>query len=168
MKVLFFVLLTFFLIVLQSIVLPSFFWFEYCFDLLIIEILFLSFIASRHTVIFVIIIIGCIMDSISGVPFSYHIFSYLWIYIMVYIVRLFVFDQSITFILITSSVSLIIQQMFILFSIFLDQGRDYLFALDFTLLLEQTLLGFVFIPVGLWLVNIVWLSWNSMSAAMNR
>ncbi len=40
MKALFFIILTLFLMILQSIVLPSFAWFDQSFDLLIIDILF--------------------------------------------------------------------------------------------------------------------------------
>jgi hypothetical protein len=168
MKILFFIFLTFFLMILQSTVFPSFLWFENCFDLLIIEILFLSFIASRHSMIFAIIAIGCIMDSISGVPFGYHIFSYLWIYAMVYISRLLVFEKSIIFVLIMSIVSVFIQHVLLLFSIFINQGSDYLLGFNFAVLIKQTFWGFIFIPLSIWIVKLLWIRWNSLTVLMHK
>lgn len=168
MKALFIIFLTFFLIILQSTVFPYFSWFDQCFDLLIIDILFLSLIASRHSMIFAVIVVGCAMDSISGVPFYYHVFSYLWIYIMVNIVRQLFFDQSFLFILIISFISVIIQHVLLLFSIFINSGHDFSLEFDFGLLIKQTLWGFIFIPLSLWVINIFWLRWNLMAKLMHK
>ncbi len=168
MKALFLIFLTFFLIILQSTVFPYFSWFDQCFDLLIIDILFLSLIASRYSMIFAVIAVGCAMDSISGVPFYYHVFSYLWIYIMVNIVRLLFFDQSVLFILIISFISVIIQHVLLLFSIFINNGNDFSLGFDFSLLVKQTFWGFIFIPLSLWIINILWLHWNSMAKLMHK
>jgi len=159
MNALFFIILTIFLIVLQTIVLPSFSWFAQCFDLLIIDILFLSLISSHYSMIAAVIIIGCIMDSISGVPFCYHIFSYLWIYIIVYLVKQLLFQKSIIFIFIISLVSVFIQQGLLLFSVFVNQGSNTIWTFDFGLLIRQAFWGFVFIPPGIWLVNVCWQNW---------
>lgn len=168
MKALFLIILTFFLIILQSTVFPYFSWFDQCFDLLIIDILFLSLIASRHSMIFAVIVVGCAMDSISGVPFYYHVFSYLWIYIMVNIVRQLFFDQSFLFILIISFISVIIQHVLLLFLIFINSGNDFSLEFDFGLLIKQTLWGFIFIPLSIWVINIFWLRWNSMAKLMHK
>ena len=168
MKALFLITLTLFLIVLQSTVFPYFSWFDQCFDLLIIDILFLSLIASRHSMIFAVIVIGCAMDSISGVPFYYHVFSYLWIYIMVNIVRLLFFDQSVLFILIISFISVIIQHVLLLFSIFINNGNDFSLGFDFSLLIKQTFWGFLVIPLSIWAINNFWIYWNYMTKLMHR
>jgi rod shape-determining protein MreD len=168
MKALFLITLTFLLIILQSTVFPYFSWFDQCFDLLIIDILFLSLIASRHSMIFAIIAVGCAMDSISGVPFYYHVFSYLWIYIMVNIVRQLFFDQRVLFILIISFISVIIQHVLLLFSIFINNGNDFSLEFDFNLLIKQTLWGFIFIPLSIWIINIFWLRWKYMTKLMRK
>ncbi len=168
MKALFLITLTFLLIILQSTVFPYFLWFDQCFDLLIIDILFLSLIASRHSMIFAIIAVGCAMDSISGVPFYYHVFSYLWIYIMVNIVRQLFFDQRVLFILIISFISVIIQHVLLLFSIFINNGNDFSLEFDFNLLIKQTLWGFIFIPLSIWIINIFWLRWKYMTKLMRK
>ena len=168
MKSLFIITLTLFFIILQSVVFPNFSWFEQCFDLLIIDILFLSIIASRHSMIIAIIFIGCIMDSISGVPFAYHILSYLWIYIMVFAVKQLLFGQSVIFVISISLISVIIQHLLLLLSIFINQGYDYLLKFDSSFLIKQTFWGFVFIPLGIWLINILWVRWNEMIKLMRK
>ncbi|WP_457551803.1 hypothetical protein [Desulfobacula sp.] len=159
MNTVFFIFLTLFLIIIQTIVLPSFSWFAQCFDLLIIEILFLSFISSRHTMAFAIIIIGCIMDSISGVPFFFHIFSYLWIYIIVQMFKLLLFQKSTVFILIISIVSVLIQHGLLLFLVFVNQEDNTIWKFNFSLMIRQVFWGFIFIPPGIWLVNICYHNW---------
>ncbi|MEN8210381.1 MAG: hypothetical protein ABFR31_01575 [Thermodesulfobacteriota bacterium] len=168
MKALFLIILTFFLIILQSIIFPYFSWFDQCFDLLIIDVLFLSLIASRHSMIFAVIVVGCAMDSISGVPFSYHIFSYLWIYIMVNIVRQLFSDQSVLFIILISIISVIIQHVLLLFSIFINNSQDFFLEFDFGLLIKQTFWGFLFIPLSIWVINMFWYRWNSMAKLMQK
>jgi len=158
MNALFFIFLTFFLIVIQTVVLPSFSWFAYCFDLLIINVLFLSLISNHYSMIFVIIIIGCVMDSISGVPFCYHVFSYLWIYLIVYIAKQLLFQRSLVFLLIISILSIAIQHGLLFFSLFVSPG-DIDLNIDLTLLIRQIFLGLALIPPGIWLVNISWRNW---------
>lgn len=159
MNALFFIMLTFFLIVLQTIIFPSFSWFSQCFDLLIIDVLFLSLWASHLSMVLAIIIIGCIMDSISGSPFCFHIFSYLWIYLIVYLGKQLVFKQSIIFILILSIVSVLIQHGLLLFSVFVRQGADTIWEFDFGLLAKQMFWAFIFIPPAIWFVNVCRQNW---------
>lgn len=168
MNVIFFIIFTLFLIILQTVVLPSFSWFAQCFDLLIIDILFLSLISSHYSIVAAIIMIGCIMDSISGVPFCYHVFSYLWIYIIVFIVKQLLFKQSIIFILIISIVSVSIQHILLLFSVFVLQGHNTILSFDFGLLIRQAFWGFVFIPPSIWLVNVFWKKWIFVTKSMKK
>ena len=168
MNAVFFVLFTGVLIILQTIVLPSFDWFSQCFDLMIINVLFLSLVSSHYAMVFAIILIGCIMDSVSGVPFCLHIFSYVWIYIIVYLVKQFLFKQSIIFILIISIVSVVIQQGLYVFSIFINHGSHTIRYIDLGLLIRQVFWGFVFIPLGIWLVTICRQNWVLVTKTMGK
>jgi len=159
MKIAFFIILTVFLIILQTIIFPSFFGFDQCFDLVIIEILFLSFISVHYSMVLAIIFIGCVMDSISGVPFFYHIFSYVWIYIIVQMAKQLLFQRSTLFVFIISIVSIFIQQGFLLFSIFVNQGGNAIWEFNFGRLIRQIFFGVIFIPPGIWLVNAFWQNW---------
>ncbi len=160
MNILFFIFLTFFCLVIQTIVLPSFAWFDQCFDFLIIVVLFLSLISTHYSTVFAIIIIGCIMDSLSGVPFFFHVFSYLWIYLIVDIVKQLLFKQSIIFILIISIVAVIIQHALLFLSVFVQHGSQAVADIDFGLLLSQVFWGFIIIPPSIWLTNFLWQYWN--------
>lgn len=153
MNALFFVIVTVSLIIFQTIIFPSFFWFSQCFDLMIMNIIFLSLVYSHYAVILTIILIGGIMDSLSGVAFSHHIFSYLWIYLIVQLFKQFVFKRNFLFILIVSLVSVLIQQGLILFSVFIEQGREGIGQMNVLLMVKQLVWGGVLIPPGVWLIN---------------
>jgi|GEM_PF-421481 hypothetical protein len=159
MNAVFFIVLTLFLIVIQTIILPLFSLFDQCFDLLIIEIIFLSFLSSRYSIVLVTIIIGCVMDSISGVPFFYHIFSYVWIFIIVQIAKQLLFHRSTIFIFIISIVAILFQHGFLLFSVFVNQDINSIWEFNFGLLIRQVFWGVVFIPPGLWIINAIWHRW---------
>lgn len=149
------VIITLFLIICQTVILPTFSWFPQCFDLLIMNILFLSLAHSHYGAIIGIVLIGGIMDSISGVPFFHHIFSYLWIYLIVQVFKQFVFQRSILFVILISVIAVVIQQGMVLFSVFLDQGRSMVFQMDFYLMLRQVIWGGLFIPPGVWMINVL-------------
>lgn len=160
MNAVFFTSLTVFLVIVQTVILPSFSWFSQCFDLLIINVLFLSFNVSHSFVVVAIIVIGCIMDSLSGVPFCYHVFSYVWIYIIVRIARQLLFQRSLIFTYIISLVGVCIQHGLLLFSMFVSQGSAVFRDFNFGLLIRQELWAVVLIPPGVWFVTVCWHNWN--------
>jgi len=168
MNTVFFIVLTLFLMVVQTIILPSFSWFDQCFDLQMIGIIFLSFVSSHYLIVLAIIMIGCVMDSISGVPFSYHIFSYVWIYIIVQIAKQLLFQRSILFIFSISMISIVIQHVFLLFSIFINHGTNAILEFNFPLLIRQVFWGIIFIPLGIWLVNTLWQNWSRKTPFLQK
>ncbi len=168
MRPLFFILVTLFLIVIQTVVFPSVPLFSHSFDLLIINILFLSLISNRHSTIFTVIFIGAVMDSISGVPFFYYIFSYMFVYIIVHLVKQFLFKQSSFFIVVISGVSVLIQQILLIFTIFIRQGSEAVIELDYRVLLMQLISGLLFIPAGVWLLNIFYRIWTELIKTLHK
>lgn len=168
MAALFIFFFTLFLIVLQTVIFPSFAWFIYSFDLLIIEVLFLCLVFSHYTVVFVIIFLGCVMDSISGSPLGFHLFSYIWVYIIVTIVKQMLFKQSVIFILVISFVAVIIQHVLLLFFVYVSHGNHSIWDLDFSLLMQQAFWGVVFISPGIWLANVCWENWKFVTKFMQE
>jgi hypothetical protein len=168
MNVIFFIFLTLFLIVIQTVILPSFSFFAQSFDLLIIAVLFLSLISTHYSTIFVIIIIGCIMDSMSGVPFCHHIFSYLWIYIIVFLAKQLLFKQSVIFLLIISMISILIQHGLLLFSVLITRGDHMILNLNLGLMIRQIFWGLVLIPPAIWLVNVFWQNWKFVTKSWQK
>jgi len=159
MNVLFCLIVTLLLIVIQTVILPSFSWFTQSFDLLIIDVLFLCLVFSHYSIIFSIIIIGCIMDSISGSPLGFHLFSYVWIYIIVHLGKQTLFKQSIIFILIVSLTAVIIQHGLLLFYVYVNHGETAILEFDFSLLMRQAFWGVVFISPGIWFINVCHQNW---------
>ncbi|MCG8683450.1 MAG: hypothetical protein MI892_01130 [Desulfobacterales bacterium] len=94
------------------------------------------------------------MDSLSGVPFFLHTFTYIWIYLIVQLFRQFVFQRSALFVMVVSLISVSIHQGLILFSVFLAQGEAGVMAMNYGLILRQMIWGLLFIPSGVWLMNV--------------
>ena len=151
----FFFITTLILIVCQTVIFPAFSWFPQSFDILTINVLYLSLSYRHYGVLAGIVLIGGIMDSISGVPFFLHIFSYLWIYFIVRVFRQFVFQRSVMFIMVVSLISVVIHQGLILFSVFLSHGQTGVMTLDYTLVLRQMVWGILFVPSGVWIIHIL-------------
>ncbi len=143
------------LMVMQTIVLPAFDFFPYCFDLPVILVLYLSLVFPRYGTILAIFFIGIVMDSLSGVPFFFHAFSYCWVYIFVQLIKQVVFQRSILFMVCVSLLAVIVQQGLMLFTIFLSHGHEGLFALDYTPFVWQLILAGVLISPGVWCVGVL-------------
>lgn len=168
MNGIFFVFTTLFFILLQTVVFPSFSWFSQSFDMIIMVVLFLSLTYSHYAVVTAIVFMGGIMDSISGMPFFLHIFSYLWIYLIVQLFKQFVFQRSVVFVLIISVVSVAVQQTLIIFSVFINQGQAAVWRMDLSLMVRQLLWGVVVIPPGVWLLNVFRQNWLVITRNFRR
>lgn len=166
MNILFFALLTLFLIIVQTIVLPSFSWFSLCFDLGIINIIFLSLLYSHYVVLGVIVFIGLIMDSISGGAFFYHCFSYAWIFVLTQLSKQLVFQKSVLFVFIISIGAVLIQHGMVLFSIFLGQGR--VSPADISMMFKQALWAVVIVPFCLMSLGPIRGKWLSLSKSLKK
>ena len=153
MNLLFFSAVTLGLVLIQTIVLPSFFWFPYTFDLLIVLVLYLSLAFSHYSIIFTIFLIGMIMDSLSSVPFFFHIFSYFWIYLSVQLLKQVVFQRSALFMLTVSLLAVMVQQVLILFTVFLNHGDQGLMAVNYSQMAWQLVLGGLCITPGIWVLS---------------
>lgn len=168
MNGLYFFIITLFFIVLETIVFPAFPWFSQHFDLIIVPVLFLSLHFSRHTVVMAVVCIGGIMDSLSGGPFFLYMFSYLWIFVIVQLVKQFVFQTSGLFFLVISMVSVVIQQGLGIFSVFIQQGENAVWQMDFTLMISQVIWGTVLIPPGVWIVSTGYENWRHMVRMLKK
>ncbi|OGR25790.1 MAG: hypothetical protein A2277_09360 [Desulfobacterales bacterium RIFOXYA12_FULL_46_15] len=168
MNAIFSILVFFFLAVMQAVILPSFSFFPSCFDLLIIAVLFLSLISTHHSMIIALIVIGCVMDSISGVPFFFHILSYISIYLIVHLVKRMIFKQSIIFLIIISLIAVLIQHALLLFSIFVRQEPGTTFRFDYFLLAKQAFWGLVLIPPCISMLHTYRQNWMAIIKKMKK
>lgn len=168
MNAVFLILLTFFLTVMQTVILPSFSFFSDRFDLLIIAALFLSLMATHHSMVIALVVIGCIMDSMSGVPFFFHIFSYVLIYLIVHLVKRLIFKQSIIFLLIISLMAVLIQHSLLFFSIFVRQEAGTILRFDFLLLAKQAFWGLIIIPPCISILHRYRQNWLAVTKRMKK
>ena len=69
------------LVVIQTVILPEISGTQGAFDLLMIFVFYLSLFRSAREGLPVILIIGFIMDNLSGDPFGLYLTTYFWIYV---------------------------------------------------------------------------------------
>jgi hypothetical protein len=168
MKWSFFIVITLCFIVLQTVILPCFSWFSHSFDLIIILVVFLSLNFSHYGVVAAIAGIGGIMDSLSGGPFFLYIFSYIWIFLIVQLVRQLVFQTSTLFVVAISLVSILIEQGLTFFSVFIQPGRTVVWQIDIIPMIHRAVWGSVMIPLGLWGVSVLYGNWQYMVRAFAK
>jgi rod shape-determining protein MreD len=166
MKWLFILLISLFLIVLQTVILPSVSWFSHSFDLTIILVVFLSLNFPGFWITAVIACIGGVMDSLSGGPFFVYLFSYLWIFLIVQLVKQLVFQTSTLFVVAISLVSVLIQQGVFLFSMFVGQDHSTVQKMDISLMVQQAAWGALVIPPGVWTMSFLFGQWQKMGQAV--
>jgi rod shape-determining protein MreD len=166
MKWLFFILISLFLIVLQTVIFPSASWFSNSFDLTIMLIVFLSLRFPRYWMAAVIACIGGVMDSLSGGPFFLYLFSYIWIFLIVQMVKQLVFQTSALFVVAISLVSVLIQQGLFLFSMFVGQDHSTVQKMDISLMVQQAVWGALLIPPGVWTMSFLFGQWQKMGRSV--
>ena len=72
------------------------------------------------------------------------------------------------FVLVISMVSVLIQHGLLLFSIFVRTSGQEVLEFDFSLLILQVILGFVFIPPGVWLASAMHRLWMKTGQAFRQ
>lgn len=154
MKISFFVILTLFLTILQTTAFPDFFLSYHSFDLLIINILYLSLVFTHPGMIVAVILIGCIVDSISGVHFGLYLTTYIWIYVIVQGLKQFVFLRNMGFYIIIAATAVVIESLFLILSVFINQGNNGVLSLNFYLMAKQMFWACIFIPLALEIIRI--------------
>jgi rod shape-determining protein MreD len=148
MNFIFFFLSTLFLVIIQTVIIPDFPWFPHCFDLMIVNVLYLSLFSTSYGVPFWLVIMGSIMDSLSGAPFFLHSTVYLCIYLIVFFLRRLFFQHSTIFVFLVSLASACIYQGLVMFSIFLLQDQKAIAGTDYRLYIGHLLWTAVGIPLG--------------------
>jgi len=153
MNVLFYLLLPLVLVIIQTTLVPEIAFLHYCFDLLIVNVLYVSLFAPHRFVIIYVGGLGWIMDCLSGAPIGFYFSSYLWIYIFVQILRQVVHAENFVFIAVTSAVSVVIEYGFLIFILLMKQGEWVSPGTDMVSMGKNVLVGFFIIPLFLWLIH---------------
>ncbi len=162
MKWLYVGIISLFLIVVQTVLLPGLSSSFYSFDLTIILIVYISLHFSHYLVVAVIAGIGGIMDSLSGAPFFLYTFSYIWMFLLIRAARRLVFQTSVPFVMTVSLLSVTIEQGIFLFSLFARQDFPVGGGMSVSLMMQQMAWGGVMIPVGVGMISAGNRYWQDM------
>lgn len=171
-RLLFFVFLSLVLIILQTAVLPGFSWFVRFFDLLILNVLYLSLLFSSPFILAGVVLIGSIMDSLSGAPFGVYISVYVWLFLVVQKLKTFVHPASFVFLPIVSALAVLLENAFLIFSFFIQNGRSAVSSQDLFFMLQQILWAFILVPVLILVIHACQKQWldfvDKIARGMNR
>ncbi len=160
MKFLFYIILFILLIIVQTAILPNFPFFSQSFDLLIVNILYMSIVFSSPWLLVVIVLQGCIMDSISGTPFGLYMSAYLWICILVQIMKRFVHSGNIIFLPFISALSVFVENFFLVFFFFVRYGEANFYSQDIMLMVKQMAWAFFIAPLMIWIIHVLQKKWS--------
>jgi len=153
MNVLFYLLLSLTLVIIQTTLVPEIAFFHCCFDLLIVNVLYVSLFASHGFFIIYVGILGWIMDCLSGAPSGFYLSSYLWIYIFVQILRHVIHAENFIFIPVISAIAVAMEHGFLIFILLARQGGWFFSVSDMVSMGKKILVGFFIIPLLLWLIH---------------
>lgn len=92
---LFYLFICLFLIIFQTAILPNFSIFKNLYDLSIPFVLYLGLFRPFSEGLPIILLLGFVMDSISGVPFGLYLIAYLWLFIAMKWIIKFLHTESI-------------------------------------------------------------------------
>ena len=104
-------IICFFLVILQTTVMPYFSLFDGFYDLLFPFIVFLSLFRSSREGIPVILFFGFVMDTLSGGPFGLYLTTYLWLFVGVRWITSFLDVGDSILLLLVVAVGVLIQNL---------------------------------------------------------
>ena len=83
MKYLFYICVCAVIVIVQSVILPLFPIFSGCHDLMIAFVVYLGMYQPKRESLIFILLIGFVMDSLSGTPFGMYITTYVWLFLAI-------------------------------------------------------------------------------------
>ncbi len=165
MNILFFAFIFFFFLIIQTCILSYSSGLFLCFALELVPVLLVSIRYHRHTACFCVALAGLFMDSLSGCAFFTHMFSYIWIYIMIQFFKRLVFLKNFFFILIVTVLSICIELGMMLFPVLVAQGQvpdgDLLYV-------KQAVIAMITVPPMVWMVDALRKYWLDFVQTMQE
>ena len=160
MTVLFYPILSLVLVILQTTLVPEIRCFTHCFDLLIVNVLYVSLFTSNGFLVLYMVVLGWIMDSLSGAPFGFYISCYVWIYVFVQILRHVIHAGNFIFIPVISVIAIFMEHGFLMFILLVKQEGWSFSSMDLFSMGKQAMVGVFIIPFFLWLVHGCKIGWD--------
>ncbi len=165
MNILFFAFVYFFFLILQTCILPYSSWLFLCFGLDLVPVLLVSIRYRHYAVCICLALAGLLMDSLSGCAFFTHMFSYIWIYILVQGLKRLVFLKSFFFLLITVVSAICIEFGMMLLPVLLARGQ---IPDAWLLYSRQAAMAIITIPVMIWTIDVLRIRWITLGKSMQE
>lgn len=140
-------------IVLQTSLVPLFRGMNCCFDLMMVMVVYISINAERPVSVCYVIVLGWLMDSLSGAPAGLYMSAYIWVFLVVQVIRNVVDARSLFFVILISAVAMLVEQGFTLFVLMVGHAARGDVRPELFMMGRQALLGFVLLPPALRLVR---------------
>ncbi|SMC41638.1 rod shape-determining protein MreD [Desulfocicer vacuolatum DSM 3385] len=153
MNALFYLFLSLFLVIVQTTLVPEIAFLNCCFDLLIVNVLYVSLFTSHGIFILYVVALGWTMDCLSGVPSGFYISSYVWIYLFVFMLRHVIHAGNFIFIPVISAGAVAMEHGFLIFTLLVKQDGWFFSTADIVFMGKQIVVGFFMIPLLLVVVN---------------
>ncbi len=165
MNIVFFVFVFFFFLILQTCV-PGLSSSFAVMGLDLVPIILLSILYQHYGILAGLIAAGILMDSLSGCAFFTHMFSYIWIYVMIQFLKKRVFLKHSLFILLVSLLSVCIESVMTIFPCIVESCQFPPVETFF----QWKQIGFavVLLPILIWGVDILREQWLVLAAGVAK
>ena len=149
------------LLIIQTVIFPKILLLNSFYDIVIPFIIFLALYRPVRESIIVILILGLMMDCLSGTPFMLYISAYFWLYVIVQVFAKIIQDGTRFRMPFLVCLGVMIQNLIFLLVIALAGTETQLPAAVFKILIIQVLWAFCTGVVLMALFRYVFAAWNS-------
>ena len=108
------------LILFQTTICPCLPFYFFCYDLLLPLVIFVGIYRSPREGALGVLVLGFLMDQLSGAPFGLYTTTYLWLFLAVSLVRRFVHAKNIFFLVMISAAGVLLENALMLISVILQ------------------------------------------------
>ncbi len=165
MNILFFAFVYFFLVIIQTCILPYISCLFFCFDLQLIPVILVSVQYQHYAVCICVAFVGLLMDSLSGCAFFTHMFAYIWIYVMIQFLKRLVFLKNFFFILVVAILSVGIEFGMVLFPALIS--KEQVFDGSFVYA-RQAIMAMMIVPPMVWALDSLRKHWLAFVKSMQE
>ncbi len=165
MNILFFAFVFFFLVIIQTCVLPYISCLFWCFDLQLIPVLLVSIRYNHYSACICTAFVGLLMDSLSGCAFFTHMFSYIWIYAMIQLFKRMVFLNNFFFIFVVTILSVCIELGMVVFPALIAKEQAFYGSFVYE---KQAVMAMIIVPPMVWVLDALRKHWIDFVESMQE
>ena len=159
------------LILFQTTICPGLPFYFFCYDLLLPVVISAGIYRSPREGILGVLVLGFLMDQLSGAPFGLYITTYLWLFLAVKLARRFIHVKNLFFLVLISAVGVVMENTLMLISAFLQGTEDRMYGSIANTIVWQTVVASVTAPLmvsGLEYLSGKWNRWLAVRSSGER